>query len=152
MEVAMLQEELQNEVFDNKRQFCEDVREFVDEFGLTAMMSQIEKDKANAEMKRKYEQLKVELQELDLQLAALSSQHEAAKLREASVVEERDRLMHQMQEINGRLEKMQEMIHNTELLEAECESVQRELAQGEIQLYATIIDYYVFIINLTFLN
>ena len=38
---VVLQEELQNSVFENKRQFCDKVRQFTDEYGLSAMKSQI---------------------------------------------------------------------------------------------------------------
>lgn len=129
---------LQNSVFQEKRQLCSRVREFSNKYGLLATM----KKHSDLALQHKRwlntsegtcihaaeddSQLESVLAAIEAELCDVDSKLEVSRLHLTSLQEERLHLLHTPSN-EQKLHEIQDLKNQTELLEVQCEAVQQEL-------------------------
>ncbi|PSN57260.1 hypothetical protein C0J52_02522 [Blattella germanica] len=119
-------EDLQDSVFQEKRQFCNDVNEFVESCGLPEMMLDVEQSTSESQTKGNYEQLKKELEEVKREHASTEEKLKKVKLH-FKACQENQELVSENQEIKRNVIIINEINRQTELLEAECLLLEKEV-------------------------
>lgn len=129
---------LQNSVFQEKRQLCSRVREFSNKYGLLVTM----KKHSDLALQHKRwlntsegtcihaaeddSQLESVLAAIEAELCDVDSKLEVSRLHLTSLQEERLHLLHTPSN-EQKLHEIQDLKNQTELLEVQCEAVQQEL-------------------------
>ncbi|PNF17214.1 hypothetical protein B7P43_G05216 [Cryptotermes secundus] len=131
-------DDLQNRVFQEKRQLCSKVRIFSDEYGLLAMMKN---PKDFPFQHRRWlntsqgicihacedeHQVESIIAAVEAELSVADTKLEVSRLHLASVQEEHLHLLPSPTD-GHKLQEIQDLKQQTELLEAQCEAVQQEL-------------------------